>query len=649
MRLSKPDDVQVARTFKWALVIIVLLGAWWRWVALSPMQHLLSYDEAFNGLDVLSLLHTPRLTPFFPGNFGRESGWMYLLTPFVAVFGAQPFALRLAVTLVGILTIPALYVLGAELVSARVGVWAAAAFVALYWPLQMNTLALRANLMPLIGALSFAVFVRALRTNRRRYWILVGVSLGALAYTYFAARVWLGIQIVILLTVALVDAARRRGAWLALFVVALIAVPLMAYTALNPAVALNRISEVSVANADGIIANIGHWLQAFFQQGDPQFALNLPGRPIFDPFLGALFIIGLIGLPWAFKRWWQAWWLAAIAFGAVSPSLFSQDAPHFLRAIGLIVPLVIVVALGAERLRAVASRVLPARIAVVIPLGLIVVGGLLTYTDFFTRWFQQSEALAYLGQYDNQVAQLMKDASTEHTPVYLPYSLYVPWDDPRTQFRVAYLAPRPVGQFDWRQCQVVATVPAVYAVPAAERADFVENLSLLAEVASIGQILDLAGTSPVFDVVSTQPRTVEVDLSQINFSDQMQVRVLSTVPERAQPNDLIPIEISARALRPLDRDYSVFIHLYGQTRPEAGGAPLSQSDGLLCPSHPSSLWQVQEFAVQTFALPIPADLPAGEYVVALGVYDSETQARLAVTAPSGGRDSVDLGHIQVGP
>jgi hypothetical protein len=59
------------------LLLAVLVGVFFRSNALGPMNDILHDDEAYNGMDALSLLRHPRLTPFFPGNFGREAGWIY--------------------------------------------------------------------------------------------------------------------------------------------------------------------------------------------------------------------------------------------------------------------------------------------------------------------------------------------------------------------------------------------------------------------------------------------------------------------------------------------------------------------------------------------------------------------------------------------
>jgi hypothetical protein len=291
-------------------------------------------------------------------------------------------------------------------------------------------------------------------------------------------------------------------------------------------------------------------------------------------------------------------------------------------------------------------------LAAALPAGLIAIGGLLTYDDFYNHWLQQPDVLAYLGQYDNEAAKLIKDSSSEQTPVYLPYSLYVPWNDPRTQFRTAYLSPRPVGLFDWRQCWAVSAVPAIYAVPSDDRTGFVAGLSRFAEIKTIGQVTIHSSASPVFEVLRVVPHSAssgEANTIQAAFASLAQVSIRFSGEARARPNESIPLEMMARALQPLDRDYSVFIHLYDASRLNTGEAPLSQSDSQLCPSHPTSLWHTQESVAQNFVLPIPADLPAGDYVIAFGVYDSGTLARLPVTAPPGSRDYVEIGHVQVEP
>src|SRR4029079_4832652 len=114
------------------ITAILLLGAALRLHGLGAMLGMTHYDEAYYGVDALSLIETPRFTPFFPDNFGRESLWMYLLAPSLAVFGGGAFGLRIVAVFTGIVTLAAVYRLARELIGRRGAVWTLAALAVLF-------------------------------------------------------------------------------------------------------------------------------------------------------------------------------------------------------------------------------------------------------------------------------------------------------------------------------------------------------------------------------------------------------------------------------------------------------------------------------------------------------------------------------------
>ena len=76
-----------------------------------------------------------------------------------------------------------------------------------------------------------------------------------------------------------------------------------------------------------------------------------------------------------------------------------------------------------------------------------------------------------------------------------------------------------------------------------------------------------------------------------------------------------------------------------------------QGDAQLCATYPTTMWQPDENVIQKFRLTVPGDLPAGAYVMALGVYEAGPNgARLPVTAPQHSEkySYVVLQYIQVG-
>ena len=97
-----------------------------------------------------------------------------------------------------------------------------------------------------------------------------------------------------------------------------------------------------------------------------------------------------------------------------------------------------------------------------------------------------------------------------------------------------------------------------------------------------------------------------------------------------------------QALGEMDTDYTVFVHLV-----DRNGTVRGQHDSMpMNGAYPTTLWQPGEFVTDTHTLGLPSDLPPGDYVLEVGLYQVETGARLAV--PVNG-DEVTLDKISVTP
>ncbi len=75
----------------------------------------------------------------------------------------------------------------------------------------------------------------------------------------------------------------------------------------------------------------------------------------------------------------------------------------------------------------------------------------------------------------------------------------------------------------------------------------------------------------------------------------------------------------------IERDATAFVHLYDS----AGILRAQQDNPPVRGTYPTSAWQPDEIVVDSYDLQIPANLPAGAYTLAVGMYDSQTQVRLA--------------------
>jgi hypothetical protein len=100
-------------------------------------------------------------------------------------------------------------------------------------------------------------------------------------------------------------------------------------------------------------------------------------------------------------------------------------------------------------------------------------------------------------------------------------------------------------------------------------------------------------------------------------------------PDTLAANQPYPITLYWEALQPDGRDYTVFVHLLnseGQLAAQADSPPQNNR-------FPTSIWAAGEQIADVHHLQLPEDLPAGEYTILVGMYDSHTGQRLtAVTA-----------------
>jgi hypothetical protein len=97
-------------------------------------------------------------------------------------------------------------------------------------------------------------------------------------------------------------------------------------------------------------------------------------------------------------------------------------------------------------------------------------------------------------------------------------------------------------------------------------------------------------------------------------------------------------------------DYTVFVHLLGSTNPATGGPIWAQDDSEPCrEGYPTSAWSADEIVLDDHTLAVPDSVPAGEYEIAVGLYDWRTMVRLPVVDADGQviGDHVILGSLRI--
>jgi 4-amino-4-deoxy-L-arabinose transferase-like glycosyltransferase len=136
-------------------------------------------------------------------------------------------------------------------------------------------------------------------------------------------------------------------------------------------------------------------------------------------------------------------------------------------------------------------------------------------------------------------------------------------------------------------------------------------------------------------------RPAVVDNAQ--FEDGLVLRGHALSKETAAPGSTLDLQLWWQALAAPAKDYAVFVHLL-----DAADHIVAQADGVPANGrYPTSAWAPGEPIIDTRAISLPADLPAGEYRLLVGLYAAPNGGRLLLTDHSA--DSVLLGRVTVGP
>lgn len=378
---------------------LVVLAAVLRFWDLTSIPPGLYHDEARNGLDALSILDGSRPI-YFQANNGREPFFIYSVALSVALLGRSPGAIRIVAALLGTLAVPATYLMAREMSGRRPALLAAALAATTVWPLALSRIGLRAISMPPILALALWLLWRGWRTGRRWQLILAGLCLGAASYTYLAAR----FSYIALLSFGIVCLffrldfnANRNGrptdALPVLFAAILVLLPLIVYGVGHWDIFMGRAGQVSIFNPNinkgdfwgTLIRHTGRALGMFFIRGDFIPRHNVPLRPVFDPLIGAAFVAGLIRLVKERRQADRALilvWLAVMLL----PTIMAEDAPHFLRAVGLQPLLFMVPALGLDGLWRWGERIAPRLPVSGLVAAILSISLGLTVRDYFFRY-----------------------------------------------------------------------------------------------------------------------------------------------------------------------------------------------------------------------------------------------------------------------
>jgi len=661
----------------WLLLVILALAAFLRFWHIDQFPPGLFGDEAVNGLDALDVL-AGRGAIFFPANFGREGGHIWLVAASLRLFGVTPFAVRLPSLLAGILAVAAAAWLAHEVVSpgrratpaAPLGAWLpllAAAYTATsYWHLHFSRFGIRGIFTTLWTALAFAAFWRGVNTGRTRWFVLCGLCLGAGVYFYTASRFVPFALIVFLIVQAglawrthareLLLRTFAKPLLLAALLAALVVAPLGLYFLAHPGSFASRAATVSAFNAEvGGVSPLARIAQAglanvaqFFipGQGDAAAFYNLPGRAVFDPLTA---ILALLGLLVCLRRWRQPVYLFLALWPPLLllPTFLAVDRfPTLPRALGVMPGIFIWAALGLEAtlefgfLRADFGfpKEIRRRLTLLAALLALSVHGGLAVRDYFTVWGPSAAAFEAFDGHETDSA-LWLAGHPQPAPVYLSADLY------RHPVIMFLLEQTPLTEFfshrnpglHWFDARSGFVLP-----PAGAAATYVFSGQAQAPPAVLDAWLPqrqaiYARAAPDGQPATTALRATPVEMAggpaaAIPFRNGLTLTG-HTLSARPGPGASVSITLAwqidsvppARA----DSGYSVRVALLAGERPWAGvEAPL--------PYRPAE-WAPGERLITWHSLTLPPDAPTGMYTLAVAQVDDAGQIVLLTSGAAEAR------------
>lgn len=217
------------------LLLIILIAIFFRLINLGQWPNL-NHDEAIEAYDAYSILqisrdHRGNFLPFcFPAYSDKIDNRpplnIYLLVPFIKIFGLNEFSIRLLSVIIGIFTIIVSYFLTQELFENKKIALLASFFLAISpGHIILSRLAHETILVPLFFSLGFLFLLKGLKDDK--YYILSSISFGLLTYTHQSAKILLSIFLIGALLIILINKKInfKKNFWISLLIFLILIIP----------------------------------------------------------------------------------------------------------------------------------------------------------------------------------------------------------------------------------------------------------------------------------------------------------------------------------------------------------------------------------------------------------------------------------------
>jgi hypothetical protein len=642
----------------------------WRIDSLPPGFH---FDESFEGLEAWRILTIPEYHPIFlSGNFGvpalnaYANAFMFSLAP---LWGGEPgpTTMRVTAALFGVIGVLLVYLLGRELyrldkpeqklgLSLALPFFAATVLAVMRWHLHFSRMGIEPIIVPAIWAASMWLLLRGWRSGNSFAFAGCGIFLAAGMYTYQAAWIIPFLALAVLLVLAWHDRAsfsgsgrpgvesssasdprlgrkRLTGLLIAGGIALILVAPLALYFLQNPDLIFLRPTQLAIVGDTGssgdstIGANIratAKMFGPFGLPGDLDPRRNLPGAPALNLWLALPFYFGLALSLWRLRRPAYAILLIGLV-GLLLPGVFSEYAPHFHRILGAAAPVALICAVGLDWLwswQAGGERSkIWGRALQGVAILLVVLGARTGMINYFQRWAALPDLFYAFDAGLWEVGEWIATSSPDGAVYLSPRAI----DHPTLAFAWRESNVKPVS-FDGRHIfpHTLDENSRAEAYVVIEHEDFRTRLllpELFPDATISHEILDDAGqvyarayTRQEQSAARRNPTTT----LDVPLDDDITLDGYDLFPWPARAGEPLYVQLYWSILGKPTEDWTIYLHLTDPDNPGAIRAGHDSRPG--SGSLPTSEWQSGWRILDEYQLPLPADLPSGEYSLYGGLY-----------------------------
>jgi hypothetical protein len=317
-------------------------------------------DEAVNGLAAAQILTDPGYRPIFVDTM--PSHFIYMIAFAFSIFEANPLAVRLVTTVLGMAGVVFAFLLFRRWFGVTLAIVAAGLLAVMRYDLTFSRFGVNAISMPAFELAALYFLDRSLAEKRIRDFAWLGITIG-LGLSFYTGFRLFPLALVLFLVGLFIAVIKKHGFRVAfrkylggllphgmvtLLALVITLMPVIYFVWHSPAEFFSRTSSVSIFShrdepdlGKALWSNTRKHLEMFNVAGDRNGRHNLPGAPMLDPIMGVLFVLGAAFAIWRWRDFTNLLMLL-VFFVMIQSGVLSLDfeAPQSLRAIGVIPALV---------------------------------------------------------------------------------------------------------------------------------------------------------------------------------------------------------------------------------------------------------------------------------------------------------------------